>query len=193
MRWTAGSRPPRWRSCGPGRRCRTGSGAILVRSSAPPRWASGARSILRLVAPKLPPFDVPDGHDEVSWLRELTWRGAADRYGTREQAPDAYAQLDHELAIVEDPDFPGYFLVVADIVQFCRDRGITARGRLPRHRGPRRRTPLHRHPRPPHHRWHLPCGFCAGRRQHPDIQCGRDSLGGPVHGRASLSEEMQRV
>ncbi|MFL6127155.1 error-prone DNA polymerase [Actinophytocola sp.] len=84
---------------------------------------------LRLVAPQLPPFDVPDGHDEVSWLRELTWRGAATRYGSREQAPEAYAQLDHELAIIEELDFPGYFLVVADIVQFCRDRGIYCQGR----------------------------------------------------------------
>jgi error-prone DNA polymerase len=84
---------------------------------------------LRLVAPKLPPFDVPVGHDEVSWLRELTWRGAVDRYGTRGQAPDAYAQLDHELAIIEGLDFPGYFLVVADIVAFCRSRGIFCQGR----------------------------------------------------------------
>lgn len=35
---------------------------------------------LKLVAPTLPPFDVPAGHKEASWLRELTWRGAATRY-----------------------------------------------------------------------------------------------------------------
>ena len=84
---------------------------------------------LQLVAPRLPPFDVPAGHTEATWLRELTFRGAADRYGTRDQAPEAYAQLEHELAIIEDLDFPGYFLVVADIVEFARGRGIYCQGR----------------------------------------------------------------
>jgi error-prone DNA polymerase len=84
---------------------------------------------LKLVAPKLPPFPVPDGHDEVSFLRELTWEGALRRYGTRDQAPDAYRQLDHELAIIEELGFPGYFLVVWDIVRFCREADILCQGR----------------------------------------------------------------
>lgn len=62
---------------------------------------------LTLVAPDLPPFPVPDGHDETSYLRELTWAGAADRYGPREHAPDAYAQLGHELDTIEKLGFPG--------------------------------------------------------------------------------------
>src|SRR5688500_5620482 len=33
-----------------------------------------------LAAPNLPDFPVPAGHSEMSWLRELTWRGAAHRY-----------------------------------------------------------------------------------------------------------------
>ncbi len=36
---------------------------------------------LNLVAPDLPPFPVPSGHDEMSFLQELTWKGAAKRYG----------------------------------------------------------------------------------------------------------------
>ncbi|PRX45446.1 DnaE-like error-prone DNA polymerase [Prauserella shujinwangii] len=84
---------------------------------------------LRLVAPDLPPFPVPEGHTEISYLRELTWAGAARRYGAREQAPGAYAQLDHELGVIEELGFPGYFLVVWDIVEFARSQGILCQGR----------------------------------------------------------------
>ena len=84
---------------------------------------------LGLIAPKLPPFDVPAGHTEASWLRELTERGAARRYGTRAERPDAYRQIDRELAIIETLTFPGYFLVVHDIVDFCRRNDILCQGR----------------------------------------------------------------
>ncbi|MFD6388780.1 error-prone DNA polymerase [Nocardia sp. NPDC060259] len=84
---------------------------------------------LRLIAPKLPPFDVPAGHDEDSWLRELTLRGAAERYGPPERNPQAYRQIEHELAVIEKMTFPGYFLVVHDIVRFCKDNDILCQGR----------------------------------------------------------------
>ena len=86
---------------------------------------------LALVAPKLPPYPVPAGHDETSWLRELVRRGALDRYGPpeAERQPGAYAQLEHELRVIEDLGFPGYFLVVYDLVEFCRKNGILAQGR----------------------------------------------------------------
>jgi error-prone DNA polymerase len=84
---------------------------------------------LKLVAPELPPFPVPDGQDEVSWLRYLTFQGAARRYGPRESNREAYRQLEHELAIIEQLNFPGYFLVVWDIVEFCRRANIFCQGR----------------------------------------------------------------
>ncbi|SES28815.1 error-prone DNA polymerase [Lentzea xinjiangensis] len=84
---------------------------------------------LALVAPSLPPFDVPPGHTEASWLRELTYRGAEDRYGPRETNPAAWAQIDHELAIIEQLGFSGYFLVVHDLVRLCHERGIHCQGR----------------------------------------------------------------
>jgi len=84
---------------------------------------------LRLIAPKLPPFDVPAGHTENSWLRELTMTGAQRRYGTRGESPKAYAQLEHELKIIAELGFPGYFLVVHDIVKFCKDNDILCQGR----------------------------------------------------------------
>lgn len=86
---------------------------------------------LKLVAPNLPPYPVPEGHTEATWLRELTMRGASERYGTRdaEREKGAYAQIDHELRIIEDLGFPGYFLIVYDIVEFCRQNNIMAQGR----------------------------------------------------------------
>ena len=84
---------------------------------------------LTLIAPELPPFDVPAGHTEDSLLAHHTYAGAARRYGTREQAPQAYAQIDRELEVIADLGFPGYFLVVHDIVEFCRREGILCQGR----------------------------------------------------------------
>jgi error-prone DNA polymerase len=83
---------------------------------------------LKLVAPKLPPFEIP-GHTEISYLHKKTYAGARVRYGTREENPKAYTQLDHELKVIEELGFPGYFLIVADIVDFCRDNGIYCQGR----------------------------------------------------------------
>ncbi|MFY9336571.1 MAG: error-prone DNA polymerase, partial [Mycobacterium sp.] len=84
---------------------------------------------LALIAPQLPPFDVPDGHTEDSWLRELVMLGAAQRYGPRAGAARAYAQIERELDVIAQLNFPGYFLVVHDITQFCRRNNILCQGR----------------------------------------------------------------
>jgi len=84
---------------------------------------------LALIAPQLPPFDVPDGHTEESWLRALVMAGAAQRYGPRAGAARSYAQIEHELAVIAQLNFPGYFLVVHDITQFCRRNNILCQGR----------------------------------------------------------------
>jgi error-prone DNA polymerase len=84
---------------------------------------------LRLIAPQLPPFEVPEGHDETSWLRDLTFRGAVRRYGPPHENPKAYRQLEHELRVIAELRFPGYFLVVHDIVYFCERNGILCQGR----------------------------------------------------------------
>ncbi|MBW3537840.1 MAG: error-prone DNA polymerase, partial [Actinobacteria bacterium] len=86
---------------------------------------------LKLVAPRLPDWPVPAGHTEMTWLRHLTEEGATHRYGKRdaERVPGAWTQIDRELDIIEQLGFPGYFLVVWDIVRFCRDRGILCQGR----------------------------------------------------------------
>ncbi len=84
---------------------------------------------LALVVPGLPPAEVPPGHTPATWLRELTWRGAVERYGTRTANPHAWRVIDHELEVIESLDFPGYFLIVRDIVEFCGQAGILCQGR----------------------------------------------------------------
>ncbi|HZE16993.1 MAG TPA: PHP domain-containing protein, partial [Mycobacterium sp.] len=84
---------------------------------------------LALIAPQLPPFDVPAGHTEDSWLRELAIMGARNRYGPPERARRAYAQIEHELNVIAQLKFPGYFLVVHDITRFCRENNILCQGR----------------------------------------------------------------
>jgi error-prone DNA polymerase len=93
-------------------------------------FGDGLAFDLNLVAPKLPDFPIPEpGHTEMSWLRELTMRGARERYGPPEAHPKAYEQIEYELRMIDELGFPGYFLVVYDIVEFCRDQGIYAQGR----------------------------------------------------------------
>ncbi|TDD46688.1 error-prone DNA polymerase [Kribbella antibiotica] len=79
--------------------------------------------------PKLPLRDVPEGHDPDSWLEHVTMEGAARRYGTRKQRPDAYERLKRELAVIKAKGFPGYFLIVHDIVSFAHREGILCQGR----------------------------------------------------------------
>jgi error-prone DNA polymerase len=91
---------------------------------------------LSLVAPKLPPYPCPDGPDgrpltETQFLRQLAEEGGARRYGPRhaERVPGAWAQIDRELDLIESLGFSGYFLVVWDIVEFCRTQDILCQGR----------------------------------------------------------------
>ena len=86
---------------------------------------------LSLVAPNLPPYPCPDGLDEMGYLRHLVEAGGIRRYGTRdaERVEGAWAQLDRELDLIDQLGFAGYFLVVWDIVDFCRRADILCQGR----------------------------------------------------------------
>ena len=85
----------------------------------------------RVIAPNLPEGPVPPGHTEASWLRELVARKAPARYGPPGDArvPGAYAQIARELDVIERLNFPGYFLIVHDIVEFCERENILCQGR----------------------------------------------------------------
>lgn len=84
---------------------------------------------LALVAPRLPPFPVPEGYTEASWLKELTYRRARERYGDSAANPNAWRVITHELDVICDLGFPGYFLIVEEIVDFCSTQGIWCQGR----------------------------------------------------------------
>ena len=84
---------------------------------------------LSLVAPSLPPYPCPAGLDEMAFLRQLAEDGARHRYGDRHEHPHAWSVIDHELDVIEHLGFPGYFLVVWDIVDFCRRSDIYCQGR----------------------------------------------------------------
>jgi error-prone DNA polymerase len=86
---------------------------------------------LRLVAPNLPAFATPAGHDEQSYLEEIVATGATQRYGTREneRVVGAWRQIDHELSVIKTLGFAGYFLTVWDITEFCRTHDIYCQGR----------------------------------------------------------------
>src|SRR5581483_4940920 len=83
----------------------------------------------KVIAPELPDCPVPGDHTEATWLRQLAADGARQRYGPPEQAREAYGQIERELEIIERLGFPGYFLIVHEIVQFCKDNNILCQGR----------------------------------------------------------------
>ena len=85
----------------------------------------------KVIAPRLPDFPAPAGYTEAGWLRELVARKAPGRYGSpaAERVPGAYSQIARELDVIERLDFPGYFLIVHNIVEFCEDNDILCQGR----------------------------------------------------------------
>jgi error-prone DNA polymerase len=82
---------------------------------------------LRKARPGLPKQEVPADHTPMTWLRKLVWDGAAERYPNLKH--EDRLRIERELKVIEEKDFPGYFLIVYDIVKFARDRGILCQGR----------------------------------------------------------------
>ncbi|MBP1634596.1 MAG: polymerase alpha subunit, partial [Acidobacteria bacterium] len=76
---------------------------------------------------RFPEYPVPPGEDAASFLGKMTEVGARERY--RPYHDRARAQVARELALIEKLGLAGYFLIVWDIVNFCRQQGILAQGR----------------------------------------------------------------
>ncbi|MBI3456616.1 MAG: error-prone DNA polymerase [Candidatus Rokubacteria bacterium] len=76
---------------------------------------------------RFPDFPVPDGGSQTAYLRALTEAGARERY--RPVGERVRRQLARELDLIEKLDLAGYFLIVWDIVRFCREQGILVQGR----------------------------------------------------------------
>lgn len=81
---------------------------------------------------EFPKYPVPPGETMTSFLRQRTEEGARWRYTGMNGAPayeQARPQLERELKLIEKLKLEGYFLIVWDIVEFCRRQGILVQGR----------------------------------------------------------------
>src|SRR6266480_2324706 len=76
---------------------------------------------------EFPEYPVPTGHSMDSFLRTIVWFGAQQRYAA--VSAKVKRQLEEELALIIKLGFPGYFLIVWDIVNFCREHNIMVQGR----------------------------------------------------------------
>ena len=76
---------------------------------------------------RFPDYPLPEGETPPSFLRRITWNEARARF--RPLTARAQRQIEKELNVIEKLDLAGYFLIVWDIVQFCKRQGIFAQGR----------------------------------------------------------------
>jgi error-prone DNA polymerase len=81
---------------------------------------------------EFPKYPVPPGETMTSFLRQRTYEGARWRYPGGNGLPTfarAEKQIEHELTLIEKLKLEGYFLIVWDIIQFCKLNGILVQGR----------------------------------------------------------------
>ena len=76
---------------------------------------------------RFPEYPVPPGETMASFLRKLTQAGARERY--RPYDDRARRQIERELDLIDKLDLAGYFLIVWDIVNYCRQHDILVQGR----------------------------------------------------------------
>jgi error-prone DNA polymerase len=80
---------------------------------------------------QFPRYPVPDGETMNSFLRERAWEGFRQRYGraSADLQTRARRQIERELVLIEKLNLAGYFLIVWDLVRFCREQNILVQGR----------------------------------------------------------------
>ena len=81
---------------------------------------------------EFPRYPVPQGDTMDSFLRRRTFEGVRRRYGSghnKHLLEKASVQVERELALIERLGFAGYFLIVWDLVDFCKNHGILVQGR----------------------------------------------------------------
>ncbi len=83
--------------------------------------------VLENLGYEFPHYPVPAGETEISYLRTQAAKGARERY--RPLTDRVYRQLERELKLIEKLKLAGYFLIVWDIVQFCRENHVLVQGR----------------------------------------------------------------
>ena len=82
---------------------------------------------LRDLGYEFPRYPVSEGETQMSFLRRRAAEGALHRYGSGNER--AEKQIERELALIEHLHLEGYFLIVWDIVRYCREQGILVQGR----------------------------------------------------------------
>ncbi len=105
------------------------------------RWADDPRAVARTLEVaercrfslaelryRYPSERLPDGSTSADHLRRLAWEGAHRRFPLGVK-PEVARQLEAELALIEELDYPGYFLTMHEIVSYCHRRGILCQGR----------------------------------------------------------------
>jgi len=78
---------------------------------------------------QFPDYPLPPGETPIGYLRALCERGARERYGLGPLAAKARRQIERELSLIGRLDLAGYFLIVWDLVEFCRRSDILVQGR----------------------------------------------------------------
>jgi error-prone DNA polymerase len=80
---------------------------------------------------EFPKYPVPEGETMMSFLRQRTMEGFQERYGrgALELRERARRQIERELALIDKLALPGYFLIVWDLVRYCREEKILVQGR----------------------------------------------------------------
>ena len=68
--------------------------------------------------------DIPAGETEESWFRTEVWRGIEARYPGDRMTAEVKDRVEMELAIISQKGYCGYYLVVADFIQWSKDNGI---------------------------------------------------------------------
>ena len=76
---------------------------------------------------QFPRYPTPNNESQIAFLRKRTLEGMIQRYGANDQ--NASRQIEHELSVIQKLDLAGYFLIVWDIVRFCREKNILVQGR----------------------------------------------------------------
>jgi error-prone DNA polymerase len=78
---------------------------------------------------RFPRYPLPPGETATSYLRQITFQGACERYRDSALKQRAWRQIEHELQVIEKLQLEGYFLIVWDIAQFAKRSSILCQGR----------------------------------------------------------------
>src|SRR5260221_6919367 len=89
--------------------------------------ASRLQFTLKDLGYQFPVYPTPNHQSPMEFLRDRAREGMLHRYGAQNER--ATLQIQRELSVIDKLDLPGYFLIVWDIIRFCREKSILVQGR----------------------------------------------------------------